>query len=363
LQNQRNLILAVVLSLALILGWDLVMTRLYPQPAEAPVQSAAQQPGQPAADAPTVETEVVADLDTTLASTDRIVIDAPEIGGSINPVGARVDDVVLKAHRTSVERDSGPIRFFAPLGTEGQHFARFDWVGQGVAVPDAQTVWTVTSGERLTQETPVSLSWDNGEGQVFGLTLAIDEHYMITATQTLVNQAAGSVAVRPRGIINRTSLTADPSSFNVHSGPIAAVDDTVNFDWDYDEVSEEGGQVNLPGRPDWVGFTDIYWMSALIPEDGLGSEASFSEAGRDKYAAVLLYDTVTVPQGQQVTYTTRLFAGAKESAVLDEYEAAGVAKFGLAIDWGWFRWFLADLLAADLQLFDFVGNFGVAIIC
>ncbi len=364
MQNQRNLILAVVLSLALILGWDLVMTRFFPQPVEAPVQSAAQNPGQQvAADAPMVETEVVRDLDTELASTDRIPIDAPEIAGSINPVGARVDDVVLKTHRQAVEMDSGPVRLFSPLGTQGQHFARFDWVGQGVAVPDAQTVWTVTSGDRLTQDTPVSLSWDNGQGQVFGLTLAIDEHYMITATQTLVNQAEGSVAVRPRGIINRTSLNADRSTFNVHSGPIAAVDDTVNFDWNYDEVNEEGGQVNLPGRPDWVGFTDIYWMSALIPEDSLGSEASFSEAGRDKYAAVLLYDTVTVPQGQQVTFTTRLFAGAKESAVLDEYQAAGVAKFGLAIDWGWFRFIAWPMWQVLIFLFDLVGNFGLAIIC
>ena len=360
MNNQKNLILAVVLSLALILGWDLVMTRFFPQPVETPAQTSAG--AQVAADAPMVEADMVRDLDTALSTPGRIAIDAPELAGSLNPVGARIDDIVLKTHRTSVERDSGPIRFFSPLGTEGQHFARFDWVGAGVAVPDAQTEWTVT-GDRLTQQTPVSLSWDNGAGQVFGLTFAIDEHYMITVTQTLTNNSTGSIAVRPRGIINRTNANADPSSFNVHSGPIAAIDDTVNFDWDYDEVNEEGGQVNLPGNPDWVGFTDIFWMSALVPQDGLAADASFSEAGSGKYAAVLLYDAVTVPQGQRVTYTTRLFAGAKESAVLDQYEAAGVAKFGLAIDWGWFRFIAWPMWQLLIFLFGVVGNFGLAIIC
>ncbi|MCL6251455.1 membrane protein insertase YidC [Altererythrobacter sp. KTW20L] len=359
MNNQKNLILAVVLSLALILGWDLVMTRFFPQPEPAPVVATSAEQ----LDAPMVETELVRDLDTTLASTDRIGIDAPEVGGSINPVGARVDDIVLKSHRETVDQDSGPIRFFSPLGTPGQHFARFDWVGEGVTVPDAQTVWTVTAGDRLTQETPVSLAWDNGEGQLFGLTFAIDDKYMITTTQTLTNNAAGSVAVRPRGIINRTSLNASQSTWNVHSGPIAAVDQKVNFDWDYDDVNEEGGQVNLPGRPDWVGFTDIYWMSALIPQTGLASQASFSEAGANRYAAVLLYDVVTVPQGQRVSHTTQLFAGAKESAVLDQYEAAGVAKFGLAIDWGWFRWIAWPMWQVLIFLFDLVGNFGLAIIC
>ena len=356
MSNQRNLILAVVLSLALLLGWNAITARFFP-PAEVPAASTEAAPV-----ARVSEEALVRDLDTALASPGRIRIDAPEISGSINPVGARIDDIELKTHRATVERDSGPIRLLSPLGTERQHFARFDWVGEGVAVPDAQTVWTA-SGTQLTQDSPVSLNWDNGQGQRFGLTFAIDAEYMLTVTQTLTNTATGSVAVRPRGIINRTSVGADPSSFNVHSGPIAAIDDAVNFDWDYDEVVEEGGQVNLPGRPNWIGFTDIYWMSALIPQPGLAAQASFTEAGADKFAAVLLYDTVTVPQGQMVSHSTQLFAGAKESAVLRAYEDAGVAKFGLAIDWGWFRWIAWPMWWLLTHLDRLVGNFGLAIIC
>jgi YidC/Oxa1 family membrane protein insertase len=358
LDNQRNLILAVVLSLALILGWDFVMSRFFPQP-EQPV--VAERSETISSTAP-LSADVERDLASELASPERVAIDAPEVEGSINLVGARVDDIELKTHRESIDPDSGPVQFFAPLGTPGQHFARFDWLGDGVATPDAQTVWT-SDGGSLTQTSPVTLNWDNGEGQLFTLTYSIDEHYMITVRQAVTNNSEGSVAVRPRALINRTSLTADPSNFNVHSGPIAAVDGSVDFGWDYEDVNDEGGQVSFPGRPGWIGFTDIYWMSALIPESDVPTQISFSEAGANKYAAVLLYDTATVQPGATIEKTTRLFAGAKESAVLDAYQAAGVEQFGLAIDWGWFRFIAWPMWQVLIFLFGLVGNFGLAIIC
>ncbi|TIX51034.1 membrane protein insertase YidC [Alteraurantiacibacter aquimixticola] len=362
MDNQRNLILAVVLSLALLLGWDLVMSRFFPQP-EAVVTSENATPEQIAADSPTQAVEIERDLATELASADRVRIDAPEIEGSINLLGARVDDIEFKTHRETIAPDSGPVQFMAPLGTDLQHFARFDWLGEGVTTPTAQTVWTA-DGEMLTQDTPVTLSWDNGEGQVFALTYAVDEHYMLTVRQAVTNNGEGTIAVRPRALINRTSETADRSTWNVHSGPIASIDGSVNFDWDYDEVAEEpNGQVRLTGRPGWVGFTDIYWMSALIPDAGAETQASFTEAGADKYAAVLLYDTATVGSGQTLERTTQLFAGAKESAVLDSYQDAGIEQFGLAIDWGWFRFIAWPMWQVLIFLFDLVGNFGLAIIC
>jgi YidC/Oxa1 family membrane protein insertase len=361
LNNQRNMILAVVLSLVLFLGWEFAMSKLYP-PEERPVAtaSASDAPAAAAVDAPVDEAAAARNLAAELASPARVRIDAPEIEGSINLVGARVDDIELKSHRAAVQRDSGPVHLFAPLGTPGQHFARFDWVGEGVAVPDAQTRWTGSG--TLTPTTPVTLSWNNGQGQLFELTFSIDDKYMITVEQAVSNVSTGPVALRTRALINRTSANADHSSFNVHSGPIAAIDDAVNFDWNYDEVTEEGGQVNLPGRPGWVGFTDIYWMSALIPQAGSTSHASFNDVGGSKYAAVLLYDPVTVAAGTKVMRTTRLFAGAKESATLDEYQKAGVEKFGLAIDWGWFRFIAWPMWQVLIFLFSITGNFGLAII-
>lgn len=368
LDNQRNLILAVVLSLALIVGWDFVTSRFFPEP-ETPVAAAASADGSPVVGSEALTPlEVELDLAAELASDQRVRIDAPEIEGSINLVGARIDDIELKTHRESVEEDAGPVQFMAPRGTPLQHFARVSWEGSGVSLPTIDTLWTA-EGEVLTQGSPVTLSWDNGEGQIFTQTISIDEHYMLTIEHGVTNNSEGSIALRPYGLINRTSLTADPSNFNVHSGPIAAVDGKVDFGLDYDEITEDGALlpdgrhvVEMAGRPGWIGFTDIYWMSALIP-DGSASSVSFVEAGSDRYAARLAYEAQTVAAGQTLSHTTMLFAGAKESAVLDQYQAAGVEQFGLAIDWGWFRFIAWPMWQVLIFLFGLVGNFGLAIIC
>ncbi len=364
MDNSRNLIFAIVLCAVLLFGWDLLVSRMYPQPAS--LEQAER------VDSPTLRAELevgaggepaamrARDLGRELTAEGRVPIDAPEIAGSINPVGARIDDVVLKTHRQTLEEDSGPIRLFAPAGTSVQQFAQFGWIGEGVAAPDADTVWQVDGGP-LTQASPVRLTWANGEGQVFRLTFAIDEHYMITVRQSVANRGQGSVALRPYAFVSRTSDTASQDTWNVHSGFIGAFGGTVDFDWNYEEVAEEG-PISPVGATDWIGFTDIYWLSALVPEQGVRAEGSFRSLGDDLYRADLIYDPVTLASGQQHERVTRLFAGAKETEVLDRYEDAGLTNFGLAIDWGWFRWFVVPIFWLLRVLFDAVGNFGVAII-
>ena len=372
MDNQRNLILAVVLSAVLLFGWDFAMRTYYPEP-EQPANMAGREDDPQARAAQDLAADDTAaigadrvadpvDLETALGGGDRVRIDAPEILGSINPVGGRIDDIDLKTHRQSVEEDSGPIRLFSPAGTEGQHFAQFGWVGQGVNVPGANTAWRLVDGEVLTQETPVTLAWDNGAGLRFLQRYAIDEHYMITVTQAVANSGSTGTVLRPYAFVNRTSATSSKSTWNVHSGPIAAGGEGVNFDWDYDEVAEEG-PIDLGGNTDWIGFTDIYWLSALIAQEGQGADGTFRRAGGDTYRADLIYEPIEVRAGETVQRTTRLFAGAKESAVLDEYQAQGVERFGLAIDWGWFRWIAWPMWQVLIFLFGLVGNFGVAIIC
>jgi len=375
--NQRNLILAVVLSAALLFGWEFLMSRFYPQseqPAAVAEQQAATPAGQVQGTAPLPKVRRTRegglldpadialeqkDLETELAAPGRVRIDAPEVAGSINPVGARIDDVVLKTHRQSVEMDSGPVRLFSPAGTPAQQFAQFGWVGEGVKLPDAKTVWRAEGG-RLAPGNPVTLAWDNGEGLAFTIRFTIDQRYMVTAEQTVANMTDAPVVAQPYAFINRTSRTASQDSYNVHSGPIGAFGGAVDFDWDYDDVAE-AGQVTPGQKADWLGFTDIYWLSALVPEKGAATDADFRVLDPEHYRADLIYDPATVPAGKQFTRTTRLFAGAKESDVLDAYEAQGIDKFGLAIDWGWFRWFEKPIFWLLNTLYGLVGNFGVAI--
>ncbi len=350
------------------------MGKFYPQPAPTKRQIE-QAEANPAAKRATAQhtreggltdpgemAEEARDLKSALATPDRVRIAAPEVVGSINPVGAQVDDIELTTHRQTVEKDSGPVRLFSPSGTPAQQFARFGWVGQGIKLPDAATVWH-SEGGPLAPDKPVTLSWDNGEGQQFRIRFTIDEFYMITAEQTVANTGAGTIAMRPYAFLNRTSRTASQDIWNVHSGPIGHFGGSVNFDWNYSEVDEAPSRIVAPeGKTGWIGFTDIYWLSVLVPQTGVAAEGQFRSLGNEYFRAELLYDPVTLAPGTQVTTTTKLFAGAKESTVLDHYERAGVPNFGLAIDWGWFRWFMYPIFWLLRQLFAVTGNFGVAII-
>ena len=183
---------------------------------------------------------------------------------------------------------------------------------------------------------------------------------MITVEQSVANNGAAPVTLRRFGLINRTNKTASIDSFNVHSGPIGGFDGVVTFATDYDDVAEAGSVANA-GKTDWVGFTDIYWLSALIP-DKARATSDFRSLGRGIYRADVLYDPVSVAPGQQLSGATRLFAGAKESDVLDRYEDGGIANFGLSIDWGWFRWFERPIFLLLNKIYELVGNFGLAII-
>ncbi len=367
MSNQRNLILAVVLSALLLLGWNFAMEYFYPQPA-APAaagkvdtpseQAAAAQPSRGLGD-PGQIAAAKADLATALASTDRIRIDAPRMAGSIKLTGAVIDDIVLKDHRETVKKDSGPVRFFAPAGTPAQQFAEFGFLVDGVRLPE-NTLWTA-DGEVLTPETPVTLTHRDDAGRVYAIRFSVDDDYMITAEQSVANTGANSVVVQPFGLVNRTSRTASADQMFVHSGPIGAFDGSVKFGPDYGDLDEEN-IISGEGRTGWVGFTDIYWMSALVPQDGATPDSSFRALGNETYRADMIYDPVTVPAGRKLTTSSRLFAGAKESVVLDQYQDAGVANLGLAVDWGWFRWFEKPILWLLRQLDDFVGNFGLAII-
>jgi YidC/Oxa1 family membrane protein insertase len=370
------MILAIVLTGLLLFGWDAVVRYIYPQPAmerQAAERSAAA-PSTTAA-APTREGGLtdpadraleVQDLKTALAAPDRVPIVAPGLSGSINLTGALVDDLTVNRHTESVDDDSGPVRIFSPAGTPAQQFAQFGWVsgaggGNGIELPTAGTEWTAPDNARLTPQSPVTVTWNNSTGQAFAIRYAIDTDYMITATATMANRGEAPVAVKPFALLNRTDKTAAVDGWNIHSGPFGAFNGEVSFGPDYDDLGD-AREIANSGRTNWIGFTDIYWMSTLIPDSARATSA-FRSLSEHIYRADVVYEPQIVAPGQSLTRTTRLFAGAKESPVLDRYEQdLGIANFGLAIDWGWFRWFEKPIFWLLTWLFDLVKNFGVAII-
>ena len=377
MENSRNLILAIALMLALMFGWDWAMNQFYPQPEEAmvadkvdtPAENAALSASEDRAPArhsrtgglvdPAEMAQERADLATALASPDRVAIDSPRLAGSIDLRGAKIDDLVLKDYDESVDGDE-PVRLFSPNGTPMQHFAQFGWVGSNIAVPGLDTVWEA-EGDVLAQGRPVVLSHDNGAGLRFEIRYSIDDDYMITVEQSVANTGGNAVVVQPFGVINRTSRTASEDIWIAHSGPIGVFGDAADYSVDYDDI-DESNRISPEGNASWIGFTDIYWLSALVPQTGASTDTTFRAMGGEAYRAEMLYEPISVASGRRVTAESQLFAGAKDSEILDSYEDAGIAKFGLAIDWGWFRWFEKPMLWLLRALFDLVGNFGVAII-
>lgn len=368
--NQRNVLLAVVLSALLLLGWDALVGYLYPgarnavQPrVDTPAEQVAANPAPVqhsrtgGLDAASLAVEK-ADLKTALAGGNRVPIDSPRLAGSINLATGTIDDIVLKNYRESVEKGSDPVRLFSPAGTPAQEFAEFGFLANGQRLPAGP--WQA-SGARLTPTTPVTLTKQGPGGITYRIRFSIDRNFMIRAEQRVDNTGTTGIVVQPYALINRTDRTASADQMFVHSGPMGVFDGTANYDVDYSDLVDDG-PFTPQGRVGWTGFTDIYWLAALVPQAGSQASADFRSFGGSIFQSNLRYAPVTLSPGSAVARTTQLFAGAKEADTLEAYEEAGVPLFSFAIDWGWFGWFIRPLLWLLQQLFAFAGNFGVAII-
>jgi YidC/Oxa1 family membrane protein insertase len=365
LTDSKNMILAIVLSALVLLGWTLVSDRLLPtagpqtvkvvngkaRPIASPTEIAADRP------------QALRSLATMLASTPRVRIETPSLKGSINLQGARIDDLVLLRQRQSIAKDSPPVRLLSPAGAPGGYFASFGWTGEGVAVPGPDTQWTA-SAPVLTPGRPVTLSWTSPSGQRFEQTIAVDDNYLFTVRQRVANAGDGAVAVRPYGLVSRATKSADPSSWTNHVGPISVLNGAANYKINWKDLDQAGATgEHFDSRGGWLGFTDKYWLTALAPSQNASIAASFRKAPTGAYQADYAQPPIVVPSGQAITTETHLFAGAKEKAVLDRYEDMGIPKLSKSIDWGWFEWFMRPIFDLLMWLFKTTGNFGVAIIC
>ena len=370
MDDKRNLIMAVLLTGLILFGWPYVAERLFPgsmKPAPAAQQQSAQ-PGQSApsaSGAPALDPAMPAALQdraTVLRQSPRVNIETPKLTGSIALKGARIDDITLPTYRQTIKKDSPPITLFSPSGTKDAHFAGFGWAGEGVRAPDGNTVWQA-SGSKLTPTSPVTLRWDNGAGQLFEIALSVDADYMITARQSVTNRGAGAVAVRSYGFISRVGHSKDPSTWTIHTGPIGVFNGAANYDIEFKDLDETGDSARLPSTGGWIGFTDHYWLSALVPDQKASFDGQFRKGAGQTYQADVSLPPVVLAPGKSLSQSNRLFVGAKEVKVLEAYQDSGITLFDRSIDWGWFYWFEKPIFALLHWLFTQIGNFGVAIIC
>ncbi|SHL38251.1 protein translocase subunit yidC [Roseibium suaedae] len=379
------MILAIVLSLAVLLGWQYFVAnpQLERQQAELQAQQqAAQQTADASAPSPTgtpsaasgstaaptaAAAAVTLTRDQAIAAGPRVQIDTPRLVGSISLTGGRIDDLRLKDYRETVDKNSPLVELLSPKGSPNPYYADYGWVadpGVKVALPDANTVWTVEGNDKLTPETPVVLSFDNGEGQIFKRTISIDKDYMFNIEQSVENSTSTALSLYPYGLIARTGLPDHKSFYILHEGLLGVFGDEGLQEVKYSDLEKEK-QVR-PARVDqgWLGITDKYWATTLIPAPGTSFQPGFAYSDVSKnYQADFLGAAVDVPANGSGKSNSYLFAGAKQKAVLDQYEESiGVQKFNLLIDWGWFYFLTKPMFWTIDHLYHLVGNFGIAIL-
>jgi len=390
--EQKNLLLAIVLSVTILIGFQILVgeqQRVAPPPqgqttaqtgagtappaatapgttAGTPTAGAPEGPsvpragGEAASAAPAALTR--ADLLTRNA---RVTIETPTLHGSISLLGGRIDDLTLTRYHETIDPSSDQIILLSPQDSAHPYFADFGWTGVAgsAALPDATTLWQA-DGSVLAPGQPVTLSWDNGAGLRFETVYEIDRNYLFTVTQRVVNESDQSITLLPYGLISRTGTPDILGFYILHEGLLGVFDGTLK-EIDYSDLRDDG-PVSQETTGGWLGITDKYWLVALVPDQQRAITSRFLHDGRsgiDKYQTDYLYAGTTLPAGATTEVKSNLFAGVKEVLLLDDYEAKqGFPRFDLAVDFGWFYFLTKPIFYALHYITKVIGNFGVSIL-
>ena len=374
--QNKNLILATALSFFVIMMWFV----FFPPPETTPTDPATAETTVETTEggialAPAAATEGAADpaapatAAPAVAQAPRLAIDTPSLEGSISLNGGRIDTLLLKNYRETLDEGSNIVTLLSPVGSDQPYYALFGWApGSGLTqetVPGAETLWQVETGDVLTPDAAVNLIWDNGAGLTFRRQISVDDKSMFTVIQSVENKGTTTPSLAPYGILARHGEPADLKNFFIlHEGAIRMADGELT-ETDYDDFEVAGAHEDVSvEETGWSGFTDHFWMTALIPGNGAGLKLStFQDTRRNIYQTTSKQQTVTVAPGATITAQTRLFAGAKEWDTIRNYEnEGGVTKFLDSIDWGWFFFLTKPIFWLLHNINAVIGNMGWSII-
>lgn len=386
--TSRNMILAIVLAVIVIYGFDMIFPAPKPEYTSAPAPKAETaaplsvgsdmakpanqvKPSHQVKPAPdTLQTEPLS-ISDALAQDERITISTPSIKGSLRLKGARIDDIVLTKYRETLDPDSPNIVLFSPAGTLAPRYAEFGWLANkgGIELPSSSTPWKVVGkNKELTPSSPLTLSWTSPDGLKFTRTISVDDKYMFTVTEKVENASTSDLSLSGYGLVSKTGVPPDSGSFSYVSfeGPIAVMDSTLK-ETKYDALMEDKEEKLTTSDGGWIGITDKYWLSALVfdqkTKEVSGNFTYRNIGGKDLFQTDYVLSPLPLKAGSAVEVTNRLFVGAKEINTLDAYaDEYGITKFDLAIDFGWY-YFLTKPFLYILDFFDgILGNMGLAIL-
>ncbi len=364
--ENKNVLLAVILSTAILIGWSFY----FENPEEAQrkraemqgkteTQTSIQKPEAPQPSKANPSKSI--SRNEALKESDRVLIENKNLSGSISLRGALIDDIILKNFRETLDANSKPIVLLSPKKYEQGYFVESGWATtkSDVKVPDNNTLWQIRDGKKLTPNYPITLEWNNKEGLVFLKKIEIDDKYLFKITEIVRNDKNKVVDLFHYGQITKNAKPATENFYILHEGLTGVVDKNLKEET-YSAVEKEKKTYN--GKSGWFGITDKYWMSAIIPESGKSFKGEYSFTSNYK-ANFIISEPNTIGPQKSTTSNIKIFIGAKEVYPIDDYaEKEKIDRFDLAIDWGWFYFITKPLFFVIDYIFKIVGNFGVAII-
>ena len=373
MNEQKNLYLAIAISIAIIVFFQL----LFPTTITEPIKETEDEIIAPAAsidDQKNNILEIVKHKEDVLISSKRVNIETPSVKGSINLTGAILDDLTLSNYKESLDENSNYIDLFSPDGTSDPYYIEFGWKelkSKKIELPNLETKW-LTNSSTLSPNSPVILSWTNKENITFLINFSVDNNYMFSVSQQVINNSSTNLEIYPYRLIKRINTPKTINFFILHEGLISLTNDELlekNYDDLLDDcnsnISTKDSYCDVKTQGGWLGFTDKYWMSVLIPDPNEPINVNYRHGnnGRDSYRAGYVGQVFKVLPGESITYNGQIFAGAKNLDILNNYsKQLSIPRFTDAIDWGWFAFLTKPISYAINWFYSYVGNFGLAII-
>jgi len=358
-----NLISAIVLSMGIIFGWQY----FYDKPRLKALEQQQKVYTEQVQEFKKNNTQLeVTKEEIPIISSNRILINSEVLSGSISLKGLRFDDLILLKYKQDLSKDSNPVVLFSHSQSEEAYFAEIGWFNNSSDsnLPNSETIWQA-DGDKLTPDRPINLSWTNKDGVKFFITINIDSDYLFTINQTTENSSNQPISVQYYGLINRKYVEKEKQVNILHQGPIGVIDGRLK-EYSFDDLKDKKKEKFSASVVDWVGITDKYWLTSLIPDKMYTYSSNFNYAtknGAAKYQVDFISPAKIIGVGEKSTISQKLFAGAKKVDLLDKYEKQyNIKLFDRAIDFGWFYIITKPVFNAMNFFYSYVGNFGVSIL-
>lgn len=359
MDNKNNFTLAIALSLLIILSWQhfIEQPKLAKMSKDHKIKQQLEIVDSKEEDF--FEREKLIDLK------DRIIISSAKVNGSISLKGARIDDLTLMSYKKDLSENSPNVNLLSPSGTNKSYFAEVGWYSTSYDnLPNANTLWKSNSA-KLEPNNPIELTWVNSDQVKFIIRISLDENYMFTFDQEVINLGNKELILQPYGLINRHYVEEEKAINILHQGPIAVISKELK-EYSFDNIKEKKRESFKNITANWLGISDKYWLVSFIPDSKLISDVNFSYAKKakmDKYQVDFLSSEVKISKGEKFSCTNMLFSGAKKVDLLDNYASKyNITLFDRAIDFGWFYVLTKPMFHALNFFYKIFGNFGLSIL-